>query len=300
MSVIEMATTWTSLGWIAVVVMAIVALLALVLVPHNLRVRRVRQIEKAIPKEIKDRVLALIDEAGTRGPSVTFLRLDDELQMDNDEILLTSHVGGLPYAEAGDEWPQGTPEGEPAKFVLQVRLNGPSLGPPWQGRLLVVFLVFDFEQVVRSYADPKHDKYKLLRSPKPPFSLVPLVPIRMPTESPTEKKPASPRRLCEMLPAISELLSGFTTDQSGVLTQILHPNLYGYNLDAPDIAYIGGDPMLIQNPHDPACGQCGKPMRFLFQFGEVIPGLQMADAGVCYVYGCDDHPEQCKGFVDSH
>jgi hypothetical protein len=44
----------------------------------------------------------------------------------------------------------------------------------------------------------------------------------------------------------------------------------------------------------------GKPRRFLFQFGEVVPGVQMADDGVCYVYGCDDHPACCQGFVDSH
>jgi hypothetical protein len=26
----------------------------------------------------------------------------------------------------------------------------------------------------------------------------------------------------------------------------------------------------------------------------------MADAGVFYVYGCDDRPDHGKGFVDSH
>ena len=33
---------------------------------------------------------------------------------------------------------------------------------------------------------------------------------------------------------------------------------------------------------------------------EIIPGVQMADAGVGYVYGCDAHPGRCKGFMDSH
>jgi hypothetical protein len=58
--------------------------------------------------------------------------------------------------------------------------------------------------------------------------------------------------------------------------------------------YQPGIHVTIQNPGS------GKPMRFLFQFGEVVPGVQMADAGVFYVYGCDDHPDCCKGFVDSH
>ena len=39
---------------------------------------------------------------------------------------------------------------------------------------------------------------------------------------------------------------------------------HGYSLEAPAIAYIGGDPMRIQNPHDPVCDECGKPMRLLF------------------------------------
>ncbi len=41
-------------------------------------------------------------------------------------------------------------------------------------------------------------------------------------------------------------------------------------------------------------------MRFLLQFGEIIPDVQMGDAGVFYVYGCDLHPDNVKGFVDSH
>ena len=109
-----------------------------------------------------------------------------------------------------------------------------------------------------------------------------------------------PERLCEEFPEITVPLEPYTKDFAGVLAQILRPNVYGYSLDAPDIAYIGGDPMLIQNPHDPVCDECGEPMRFLFQFGEIVPGVQMADGGVFYVYGCNDHPDSCKGFVDSH
>jgi hypothetical protein len=77
-------------------------------------------------------------------------------------------------------------------------------------------------------------------------------------------------------------------DHTGGLVPFLKEN--------PDVSVL----LPIQNPHDPVCGECGKPMRFLFQFGEVVPGVQMADAGVYYVYGCDDHPGYCKGFVDSH
>ncbi len=160
--------------------------------------------------------------------------------------------------------------------------------------------IFDAEQIVRTYASPAFDRYGSLNSPEPPFQCVPWTPLRMPVESDEERFPASPKRLCELVPAIPELLRAYTKDCAGVLTQIFRPSLYGYDLDTRDIAYLGGEPMLIQNPHDPTCDKCGRPMRFLFLFGEMIPGLQMADAGVGYVYGCDDHPDCCKCYVDSH
>jgi hypothetical protein len=37
--------------------------------------------------------------------------------------------------EAGEDWPTG----QPAKFLLQVRLDEPALGQRWQGRLLREF-----------------------------------------------------------------------------------------------------------------------------------------------------------------
>src|SRR5262245_60529649 len=78
-------------------------------------------------------------------------------------------------------------------------------------------------------------------------------------------------------------LGPFTKDPTGLLSQILRPNVYAYDLEEWQVAYEGGDPMLIQNPHEPVCDECGNPMRFLFQFGEIIPNVQLADAGVCYV-----------------
>lgn len=102
-----------------------------------------------------------------------------------------------------------------------------------------------------------------------------------------------------MVPKINELLRPFTRDATGVLSQILRPNIYGYDLEEWQIAYVGGDPMLIQNPHEPVCDLCGKPMRFLLQVGEIFSDLRLADAGGCYIYGCDEHPDCCKGFIDS-
>lgn len=290
----------TYLFWIFAIVLGLIGLISLVLVPHNVRVRRVRQAYRSLPGEVVDQVLQLIEQAATQRPSVTFLRLAGESECDGD-MLIQSHVGGVPYAETGEDWPQGTPEGDPAKFMLQVRLDHPDLGDPWQGRLIVVFLVFDLEQAVRSYAAPSIERYMPLDPKEPPRPCIRLQSLRLPAEVEEEgTMPMLPARLCEEIPEITEVLRPHTNDSAGVLAHILHPNVYGYSLDAHDIAYVGGDPMLIQGPHDPVCDRCGKPMRFLFLFGEIVPGVQMADAGVCCVYGCDDHPDHCKGYVDSH
>ena len=290
----------TFIGWFTCILFGVALLFGLVCLPHNLRVWRVRRVYTSLPADVVDQVLQLIEGAAANGPSVTFLRLAEEVACDAAR-LVQSHVGGVPYAESGDDWPQGTPEGDPAKFLLQVRLDEPGLGDPWQGRLIVVFLVFDAEQSVKSYAAPSIDKYVPLDAKRPPRPCITLKPVRMPAEGGEEGiLPMLPARLCETILEITVPLESYTNDFAGVLAKILRPNVYGYSLDAPNIAYVGGDPILIQNPHDPLCEDCGKPMRFLFQFGEIVPGVQMADDGVCYVYGCDDHPDCCKGFVDSH
>lgn len=137
--------------------------------------------------------------AAAKGPSVTFLRLAEEAACDED-VLLQSHVGGVPYAESGDDRPQGTPEGQPAKFMLQVRLDDSSPGGQWQGRLIVVFPVFDYEQVVRSYADPSIERNVPLDAKGPPGSCIRLEPVRMPAEGEDEDFPMLPVRLCGEVP----------------------------------------------------------------------------------------------------
>lgn len=288
-----------SLGWLIVVVLGLIGLFILICVPHNLRIWRVRRIYRNLPPQVVDDILTSIEKSAANGPSVTFLRLSNEVEVDED-ALLDSHAGGLPYAEAGDKWPNGTPEGAPAKFLLQVRIDEPSLGEKWQGRLIIAFLVFDLDQIATSHI-PSTERYVPLEKMRPPRTPIRFRHLRMPVESVEEKAPMSPRALVDAVPEIESLLCPYTSDFAGVLTQVLRPNFYGYNLDAPDIAYFGGDPTFIHERHDPPkCNQCGKPMRFLMQFGEVIPELRMADGGVYTVYGCDDHPVQCKGFVDTH
>jgi hypothetical protein len=270
---------------------------------HNLRIRRARRDYRTLPTEVEEQVLQFIQEAAKTRRSLTFLRLDEKKECDDKDIFLQSRVGGVPYAEAGEEWPIGSP----AKFLLQVRIDEPSLGEQWVGRLLTVFLVFDVEQIVRSHSAPSLTKHVPMPSPMTPPPCFRLTSVRMPACDQQEEDdqtdriyPPRPSQLCDMVPSIAEILSPFTKDPPGLLSQILRPNTYSYDLEEWQVAYEGGDPMLIQNPHDPICNECGKPMRFLFQFGEIIPKIELADGGVGYVYGCDLHPHCCKGFIDSH
>jgi hypothetical protein len=281
--------------WILAIAIVVVGLLLAVILPHNLRVRRVRQVSRTLPTDEKDRILGLIVEMASQGPSLTLLLVDRNRRSDEEAMRLRSHVGGSPYAEADDD----PPTDDSSRFLLQVFLDEPSLGETWQGRLLTVYLFLDTELVVRSYAAPSLD-----RQASPPVSdalapCIALTAMRFPMEIELQA-PMSPARICETSPAIRERLDQFTDDRVGLLSQILRPDLYGYDLEAPDIAYFGGEPMLIQCAHDPVCDECGSPMRFLFQFGEIIPGIELGDGGVGYVYGCDDHPGCCKGFLDSH
>jgi hypothetical protein len=280
------------------VILGIIGLFIIVCIPHNLRIWRVRKVFRSLPKDVTERVLELIEEAAAQNPSVTYMILD-ERPCPEPEAVVSSHVGGVPYAEKGETWAVHG-NSDPPRFLLQVRLDEPSLGDTWQDRLIAVFLVFDAEQIVRSYEAPSLEKYEPISSPVLPFKFIRLESVAFPVTSKDEPTPMSPAELCESIPAIKRLLSPFTKDVAGLLSQILRPNVYGYDLEAPEIAYQGGAPMLIQNPHDAICDYCHQGMRFLFQFGEIIPGLQLADAGVGYVYGCDDHPDHCRAFIDSH
>lgn len=144
------------------------------------------------------------------------------------------------------------------------------------------------------------EKHVPIASPVTPFNCIRLKSLAFPSASNDDRIPMSPAQLPDSIPEVKKLLSPFTSDCPGLLSQILRPSVYGYDLGASEIAYQGGSPMLIQNPHDPECEHCSRPMRFLFQFGEIVPGVQLADAGVGYVYGCDDHPDHSKAFIDSH
>jgi hypothetical protein len=131
------------LGWAAV---AAVVLSAVVLVPHNLRLARAHRAARQLPPGVRQRVLDALKALPLAG-SRMLVPAEGPVP---EPYFLESHLGGLPYGEEGDAWPAV----EPGIFLIQVRLEHPGLGPGWQGRLVVVFLQYDEELVVRSYGEP--------------------------------------------------------------------------------------------------------------------------------------------------
>ncbi len=297
----------TTLGWIVGIVAALVLVFGLLILPHNLRVRRVRHEFAQLPSDVKQRVLKLIADYAAGKPSVTLLRLDPAVAFDADAALAESHVGGLPYAEAGEPWPL-TEDGEPAHFLIQVRLDEPSLGPIWRDRLVQVFYQESDELIARSVAAPCASRYAPASPVGPVSPGKAILPQPFPAERPEEGYeegddeqllPIAETLLVKRIPAVVETLAPYTADAAGVVAQILAPGMYGYSI-ADVVAYVGGTPTLIQNPHDATCPQCNGAMRFLFFFGELVEEITLGDAGTCCVYGCDAHPDQIRAFVDSH
>lgn len=149
----------TILGWAIAILLGIVGLLVLVCIAHNIRVARVRRTFARVPPEVRRQAIHIIEGAAQGRDACTFLRLDVD-QPPDVQSPTESHVGGVPYAESGETWPDGA-----RRFLLQVRLREPALGETWQDRLLLVFLRDEYEQVVRSYAAPAANKHVAIPTP---------------------------------------------------------------------------------------------------------------------------------------
>jgi hypothetical protein len=229
-----------------VVVGAVVALLvglaAIIILGQKRRIKAIQEAYKSLPKEIKDQVLELIEESARGGTFVTFLRPDRDEPCVGQREILESHVGGEPYAEAGEEWPVSQ-----KKFLVQVRLSDPGLGDCWTGRLITVFLTEEFELLVRSYTEPSEKKFSAIGSHFPPQPCVRLVPVLFPAEDPPEDEddiervemrwPATPDRICELVPQAATILNRFTDKPSWLLRQILFPGIASLSFEEFEIAY---------------------------------------------------------------
>lgn len=315
-----------SLGIALVTIPAV--LVGWTIVAHNLRVRRVRKLARSLPAGTRERILARIADAA-RGASVCTLLVpvqsptDESLSAQRRQPDITaSRFGGPPYGEADEQWPTRDDDSmEPADFLIQVRLGDP-LPSPWLGRLIVVFWKFDEEQTVRIYAAPSPSKY--VRRPGSPDASPEccLVPLPIPedksapvspapehataSESPADSHrsrfewqlPYDPSLLLETVPNLRDELRRLTRRPADLLAHWLVTERHGYELDVSDIVQMGGQPQWVQDDPGPMiCAECGEPLRFLFQFGDLSGQSRLGDAGVCFVFGCDAHPEFARSLV---
>lgn len=294
-----------SLGFAIVFVPAVI--LGWLQILDYLRMRRVRRLYASLPVASRDQFLNQIDEAGRPTPACTVLVAVEPEQNRAADDLVSSRYGGQPYAEAGETWPLASVEKpEPADFLIQVRLDD-SLPPPWPGRLVVVFNRFDVEQTARCYAEASIARAAALAGGPAPQREWGLRAVRIPKQPAPE--PAAdvagapvphdgglldydPVVLLKTVPQLKEQMAQQFARPADLLAAILAPNHCGYGFELSDIVQLGGRPVwLLEDPGEQTCPRCSQGMRFLFQFGDLNRGIMLGDSGVCYVFGCDSHPE---------
>lgn len=273
-------------------------------VSNWLRIRRVQQDFRSLPEGFRQQILSQIHDAGNQASICSILVASEPNSP--AALCINSKFGGLPYAEAGDEWPMLKPgHTEPASFLIQVKLDE-TFPRPWAGRLIVIFNCHDRLQTVRSYATATIERSVELTGPSPEREWM-LQQIRIPrqrSEDPVTEEnhfngllDYDPVVLLETIPTLTADLARFTRRPADLLSAILVPNHCSYGFEMSDIVQLGGRPeWLLEEPDGCLCNQCGRSMRFLFQFGDLNGGQSLGSSGVCYVFGCDEHPEQPLAF----
>ena len=281
---------------LALLVIGVLAIVV-VIVRHNLRLRRARAEAATISPAERDRLFGLLAPPPGEAPSVVLLVPDHSAPPDTAPGL--TRVGGHP--DSGFLAPTD------ADFLIQVRLSHRGLPPVWHGRLVGAWLDDDVQPQVRSRpgaastTSPASTDEPAVR----PLRLIE-VPVRLPAEHSNDPDevapdPTAPVNLLAACPDLDRALHAWGDDPEGVLGALLTGGTGGHETDAVDLGFVGGCPVLIQNPHDDAvCPTCGGVMTFLFQVGDLFGDCRLGDAGVLYVYGCDAHPDECRGFVDCH
>lgn len=284
-------------------VAVLAAVIWLVTVPSRKRRKQAQADYLAINEEHKREILAIVDRHARGVSHCLYYRGVGASGWDIRRV----HVGGGALMPARESWPVDD-EGEPALFLLQLPL--PEVLPaPWPGRVLALWLsIGGFDVQVRSYAGVD----ELIEVPQQPlprdsrFSPVPkgnLAPLALPVPY-TRDDEAQGDEFCNLLMQdcadLKTAMEAVTSQPSAVLPMILQDDRNTRYLEPGIGVWVGGEPQLIQNPHEAECEICGRKMRFLFSSGDVTEEMAFGDVGVAYVYGCDDHPQHCQAFVDCH
>jgi hypothetical protein len=166
--------------------------------------------------------------------------------------------------------------------------------------LLQVFCLANANAIVRSYVAPQAGGPAELPGGQHSLEEWALQPVRIPGEQVlTPLLAYDPYVLLKEVPDLSSKLAEFTRQPVDFLSLILAPNQrVATSFELSDIVQVGGEPVwLFDDPGDQRCCQCSRPMRFLFQFGDLNRTDILGDGGVCYVFGCDLHPDQPHAIV---
>lgn len=281
---------------IAAAIIALIGTAWLLSAPANKRRKQVATDFEKIDPPTRAEILSMIDQHARTGHSrVLYLRSN----IATAQVPL-ARIGGQPLARTGEAWPTGD-DGEPATFLLQLPLPA-AAGGPWEGRLIVVYLVRR-ELLVRSYSGTHLDEL----APQTNTATAPVEPIGLQAVA----IPAAAddghgadlvlaEQLIKEVPGLESKLAGLTTYPAPLLLKLLAGHAEAGDLRLEDVVLVGDAPALNPSPQTPKCLICQQPMRFLFQLADVSKSFGLGDCGVGYVYGCDAHPEFCEGVVDCY
>jgi hypothetical protein len=291
------------LFWTAVAVAGLIVLVGigwLFSIPAASRRKRAAADFAKIDPPTRAGILAMIDRHARNGPfRVLYLRSTVAAA-----ALPLARIGGQPLARPGEPWPRGE-DGEPGKFLLQLPLPAVS-GSPWEGRLIVLYLVQQ-ALLVRSYSGTHLDELvpqdsATAMAAESAAEPIGLQAVAIPTAA--DDGHGADLRLAEQLikevPGLASRLAGLTAYPAPVLLKLLAGHAEAGDLRLEDVVLVGDAPALIPSSHDPRCLVCQQPMRYLLQLADASQSFGLGDCGVGYVYGCDAHPEFCQGFVDCY
>lgn len=157
-----------------------------------------------------------------------------------------------------------------------------------------MFLRHDPHPVVRSHAAASAQRHVPLAGGPPPEPAGVLRGVQLPA---FESRGWRSDGLLDRVPELRAQLAPHSADPAALLAEILSPGRAGTALHGDHVITEGGKPDLLHDPHGATCPTCKAPMRFLFQFGQFAPVVDVGDA-YAYVYGCDAHPEQVWAIVE--
>lgn len=267
-----------------------VGAIATAIVVFNARRVRTRARARSLPEETRRAIVAAIDRAGEHSVG--------------RPCLLTSAIG----ARASRSWIHApwtraqhraarTGRATDTVVLAEVELHSPPLSPAWADR--VACLQLDGTGVIGAHTRPTAIPGDAAR----PVDAIALGTVRLPLgfdrgDGEGALSPYQPIGLLERVPEIRDLLATTGDAPDRLLPYVLEPSVPTHEIHGCYVCLLGGEPELIQQPHDPICSTCKAPMQFLFQLGDVL-GLA-GDVPVVYAYGCEAHPDSLRVYVDVH